>query len=108
MDCFLVFLFIIVIFAIFICLENSGYLKKSNKPQIIEGVENWTSTCIAPEVSGDMNQEEYTALVEFCYSKSQSEDFIGATTTDEKRDICETPDETDRVCVYVPPPRVMW
>lgn len=34
----MVVLFILVIFAIFICLENSGYFKKENKPQIVEGL----------------------------------------------------------------------
>ena len=40
MECFLAILFVVVIFAIFICLENSGYLRKNNKPQIFEGNEN--------------------------------------------------------------------
>ena len=42
MECFLVVLFIIVIFAIFICLENSGYFQTNNKPKIIEGMSEVT------------------------------------------------------------------
>ena len=38
MDYLIVILFILVLFAIFICLENSGYFKKENKPQVVEGL----------------------------------------------------------------------
>ena len=38
MDYFIVVIFIVVLFAIFICFESSGYFNRTNKPNIIEGL----------------------------------------------------------------------
>ena len=78
MECLLLVLFILVIFAIFICLENNGYFERNNKPQIIEGMtdeellqETWdfSSQGVCSSPSGDRiwprHEEACTGLTGF-------------------------------------------
>ena len=112
MECFLAILFVVVIFAIFICLENSGYLRKNNKPQIFEGNENenWKSMCWPPPEESRITPPEgteltpYSYLVKQCHIKSIDERFTEASEAD-KKIFCESleGDETEK-CLFIPQP----
>jgi hypothetical protein len=75
MDCFLLVLFILVLFAIFICLENSGYFK-NNKQMIIEGIDgvtpatgtgpSWDGMCVPPEKPDGVEDQEWESLEGRC------------------------------------------
>lgn len=102
MDTLLIVLFVLVIFAIFVCLENSGYLEKKNNPQLIEGVNNMdeylqearilSSQGVCKDSNGNYiwprDEETCTGYTAF------NLDF---STTDEKRAVLEsfnTPETT--------------